>query len=180
MAKYTYALQNSSFFVCNPLRIELQGQEGKQLNDKIHQVSYKIQKDEPIQRLLESLEKDNEQRHQELLAYIQSLRSEAVANGEIGFTLSVIEKAQQVWEDLRTVFFSNKQCLEVPDACPGYRDNFMYTWSKGKQHLECEIFGNGEVEFFYRGNNDEIWGEDIKVGQEFSTAIIDKVALFAW
>lgn len=127
-----------------------------------------------------SLETDNQQRHQGLLSYIDSLRSEAVKSGETDFTVSVLEKALHVWEDLRAIFLSKNKCLEVPDACPGDKDNFMYVWSKGKQHLECEIFGNGEVEFFYRGNNDEIWGEDIKVGQEFSTAIIEKVALFTW
>ena len=117
--------------------------------------------------------------HQRLLDYIQSLRSEVNTSGETGFTLSVLEKADQVWKNLRSVFSSKNKCLEVPDACPGYNDNFMYTWSKGEHYLECEIFGSGEVEFFYRTNND-VWEEDIKIGQDFSTAIIEKVALFTW
>ena len=136
-------------------------------------------RDESIQRLLKSFEEDNQQRHQRLLDYIQSLRSEVNTSGETGFTLSVLEKADQVWKNLRSVFSSKNKCLEVPDACPGYNDNFMYTWSKGEHYLECEIFGSGEVEFFYRTNND-VWGEDIKIGQDFSTAIIEKVALFTW
>ena len=180
MATFTLATSNSSF-VRNPAKtpISLEGQEGKQLNYQINQVSDNIKSDESIQRLLKSFEEDNQQRHQRLLDYIQSLRSEVNTSGETGFTLSVLEKADQVWKNLRSVFSSKNKCLEVPDACPGYNDNFMYTWSKGEHYLECEIFGSGEVEFFYRTNND-VWGEDIKIGQDFSTAIIEKVALFTW
>lgn len=179
MVTITSPSRNTSF-VRHSIETPLEGQEGKQLKDKIYQVTYKIKKDEPIQRLLESYEKGNQQRHQELLDYIDSLRSEVLVSGETDFTVSVLEKALHVWEGLRAVFSSKNKCLEVPDAVKGDRDNFMYVWSRGKQHLECEIFGNGEVEFFYRGNNDEIWGEDIKVGQEFSATIIEKVALFTW
>ena len=180
MATFTLATPNSSF-VRNPAKtpISLEGQEGKQLNYQINQVSDNIKSDESIQRLLKTFEEDNQRRHQRLLDYIQSLRSEVNASGETEFTLSVLEKADQVWKDLRSVFSSKNKCLEVPDACPGYNDNFMYTWSKGEHYLECEIFGSGEVEFFYRTNND-VWGEDIKIGQDFSTAIIEKVALFTW
>lgn len=180
MATFILSPTNSSF-VRNSVKkaLSLEGQEGKELDRKIHEVSDKIKTDESIQRLLKSFEKDNQQKHQRLLDYIQSLRSEIVTSSETEFTLSVLEKAEQVWENLRSVFLSKDQCLEVPDACPGCQDNFMYAWSKGEHYLECEIFGTGEVEFFYR-NNDQVWGEDIKVGQEFSTAIIDKLVLFAW
>jgi hypothetical protein len=180
MATFTLATPNSSF-VRNPAKtaLSLEGLEGKQLSDQINQVSDNIKSDESIQRLLKTFEEDNQQRHQKLMDYIHSLRSEVNASCEPEFTLSVLKKAEQVWEELRSVFSSEKKCLEVPDACPGYNDNFMYTWSKGEHYLECEIFGSGELEFFYRTNND-VWGEDIKVGQEFSTAIIEKVALFTW
>ena len=43
-------------------------------------------RDESIQRLLKSFEEDNQQRHQRLLDYIQSLRSEVNTSGETGFT----------------------------------------------------------------------------------------------
>ncbi|MBW4426872.1 MAG: hypothetical protein KME50_21095 [Nostoc desertorum CM1-VF14] len=180
MATFTVGSPNSSFVRNFTNRTQqLQGKEGQQLNEKIVKVSHEIKAVESVQRLLESLEQDNQRRHQRLLDYIQSLRSEVVASTETEFTLSVLEKAEQTWENLRSVFLLKGQCLEVPDACPGCQDNLMYAWSKGEHYLECEIFGTGEVEFFYRNNN-ETWGEDIKVGQEFSTAIIDKVALFAW
>ncbi|WP_414528758.1 hypothetical protein [Nodularia chucula] len=180
MATFTFAPTNSSF-VRNLAKktLTLEGREGKQLSDQINQVTENLKSDESIQRLLNTFEEENQQRHQKLLDYIQSLHSEAIAGEETEFTLSVLKKAEQVWDNLRSVFSSQNKCLEVPDACPGYNDNFMYTWSKGEHYLECEIFGSGEVEFFYRTNND-VWGEDIKVGQEFSTAIIEKVALFTW
>lgn len=180
MATYNLAKPNG-LFVRNPAQIltPVEGKEGKQLNKKINQVSDQIKKDEPIQRLLKPYEEENKQKHLKLLDYIQSLRSEVIAGTETEFTLLVLETAQQVWEELRRIFSSQNKCLEVPDACPGYQDNFMYTWSKGEHYLECEIFGNGAVEFFYRNNND-VWGEDINIGQEFSIEIIEKVALFAW
>jgi len=175
MATFNLATPNS-LLIRNPSKIStpVEGKEGKQLSDKIEKI-----KDEPIQRLLKSCEEDNQQKHQKLLDYIQSLRSEVISGSETDFTLSVLENAERVWEKLREVFSSQSKCLEIPDACPGYNDNLMYAWSRGEHYLECEIFGSGEVEFFYRANN-EVWGEDIKLGQEFSTAIIEKIELFAW
>jgi len=175
MATFSLAAPND-LLVRNPLILTLvAGEEGKQLSDKIQ----KIKTDEPIQRLILTYEEDNQQKHQKLLDYIQSLRLEIISGLETEFTLSVLKNAEQVWKKMREIFSSQGKCLEIPDACPGYNDNLMYTWLRGEHYLECEIFGSGEVEFFYRANN-EVWGEDIKLGQEFSTAIIEKAALFAW
>lgn len=171
---------------------QLYGPEGQELTQKLNEVTQTIQKDEPIQRLLKSLKEVNERRHQDLQLYLDRLRAEARAatvpetNSEIAcdqseFTELVIDIAWQVWEKLRSYFLSNDLCLEVPDACPGQRNNFMYTWSKGEHYFECEIFGSKEVEFFYRNrNSNEVWGEDTTLGQEFSTTILDKARLFAW
>jgi hypothetical protein len=160
---------------------QLYGREGQQLTKKLDKVTQDIRKYEPIQRLLKDLEEVNEKRHQDLQIYLDSLRSEAKSTGESEFTELVIHMAWQVWERLRSHFLSNDLCLEVPDACPGQRDNFMYTWSKGEHYFECEIFGSGEVEFFYRNrNSSEVWGEDTTLEQEFSTNILDRAALFTW
>ena len=173
----TSTLPKSYFYRDFAREIQPESPEGKKISD----ISKRIREDEPIQRLLKSLEDDNLQRHQKLLNYIDSLRPEAIANHGSEFSLSVLKNACQVWENLRELFSSKHLYLEVPDACPGYRDNFMYNWSKGEHYLECEIFGGGEVEFFYRNDkNNEIWGEDITVDQGFSTTILNKVALFAW
>lgn len=129
---------------------------------------------------MKAYEEGNEKRHQELRRYLDSLHSEAKSTGEVEFTILVLNTAWQVWADLREYFLSKGLCLEVPDACPGQRDNFMYTWSKAEHYLECEILGSGEVEFFYRNRNSgEVWGEDTTLEQEFSTTVLDKAALFA-
>lgn len=159
----------------------LYGIEGQKLTQRLTEVTQILEKDESIQRLLKSLEEVNEKRHQELRLYLDSLRSEAKSTRGSEFTELVIDIAWEVWEKLRNHFHLIGWCLEVPDACPGQKDNFMYTWSKGEHYFECEIFGSKEVEFFYRNrNSSEVWGEDTTLEHEFSTAILVKAALFAW
>ena len=136
---------------------------------------------QPIQRLLESLEKENDKCHQGLQVYIDSLRPRAGSIREAEFTHKVLDVAWQVWNSLKKQLELQGSRLEVPDASPGHSDNFMYVWSRGSHYLECEVFGNGDVEFFYRNRKtNEVWGEDVRVEQEFSGAILDKAALFAW
>ncbi|MFN6540065.1 MAG: hypothetical protein RM021_027465 [Nostoc sp. EkiNYC01] len=135
----------------------------------------------PIQPLINQLDENSERRHQELKVYLDKLRPQANSTGIDGFTISVLDTAWQTWEKLKEYFSSKGLFLEVPDACPGQSDNFMYAWSKGEHYLECEIFGNKELEFFYQNRNtSEIWGEDTTLEQEFSAAVLEKVALFAW
>lgn len=139
------------------------------------------QNSSPIQRLLKKLDENSERRHQELKAYLDTLRPQANSTGIDGFTISVLDTAWQTWEKLKEYFLLKGLCLEVPDACPGQSDNFMYAWSKGEHYLECEIFGNKALEFFYQNRNtNEVWGEDTTLEQEFSAAVLEKVALFAW
>jgi hypothetical protein len=124
---------------------------------------------------------DNEylQRCQRLQEYLDSLKEEIRVVGETEFSEKVLNLSWLVWEALKSSFDSRGQRLNVPDACPGLKDNFMYTWSKSEHYLECEIFGNGEIEFFYRHRNTgEVWGEDTTLEQGFSTDILDKAALF--
>ncbi|MBD1929794.1 hypothetical protein H6F74_26690 [Trichocoleus sp. FACHB-90] len=159
------------------------GIEGQALVKKLIKVNPKVTQDEPIKRLLQSLEwniqKHQEERQEELQHYLDSLRLEARATEEAEFTVSVINTAWQVWEKLRKHFLKQSLCLEVPDACPGKSDNFMYTWSRGEHYFECEIFGNSEVEFFYRNrNSSELWGEDTTLEKEFSTDIFAKASIF--
>lgn len=159
---------------------QLYGPDGQKLTQRLEEVTQAIRRDEPIQRFLKSLQGVNEKRHQGLRLYLDSLYSEARSTGESEFTSLVIDIAWQVWERLRNYFLVNGLYLEVPDACPGKKDNFMYSWSRGEHYFECEIFGSGEVEFFYRNrNNSEVWGEDTTLEQEFSKAVLEKAALFS-
>jgi hypothetical protein len=114
-----------------------------------------------------------------LKSYIDSLKDEVRKEEAPEFTEKVLNLSWSVWEALKTLFEKTKElCLEVPDACPGSKDNFMYTWSKSEHYLECEIFGTGEVEFFYRNRNGENWGEDTTIERGFSANILQFLTLF--
>lgn len=182
MATFKPIAASPGSFVRKPkMSPQLEGLEGKELNQKLSEVSQAIRRDEPIQRLLRVLEEGNKKRHQELRHYLDSLHFEVESTGQDEFTILVLDIAWQVWTGLREYFLSKGLCLEVPDACPGQKDNFMYTWSKAEHYLECEIFGSGEVEFFYRNRNSrEVWGEDTTLEQKFSATILDKATLFVW
>lgn len=181
MPTYTASSLPSSFLHKNNPLQQLEGNEGKELNKRIEDVAKEIQKDAPIQRLLHEFDEASKRRHQGLRIYIDSLRPQVNSTGIDGFTISVLDTAWQMWEKLKEYFSFNGLSLEVPDACPGESDNFMYTWSKGEHYLECEIFGNKEIEFFYQNRNTrEVWGEDTSLEQEFSAAVLEKAALFAW
>lgn len=120
-----------------------------------------------------------QQRYQNLRVYLDSLKKEARVTGETEFSERVLNLSWSVWERLTSLFQARGLWLEVPDACPGSKNNFMYTWSKSEYYLECEIFGTGEIEFFYRNRNTgEVWGEDTTLDQGFSGDILDKASLF--
>lgn len=120
-----------------------------------------------------------QQRYENLRVYLDSLKNEARVTGETEFSERVLNLSWSVWERLTSLFQARGQWLEVPDACPGSKNNFMYTWSKSEHYLECEIFGTGEIEFFYRNRNTgEVWGEDTTLDLGFSGDILDKASLF--
>ena len=151
---------------------QLQGDDGKAITQKIDNIT----KDKPIERWMQSLVNENKKSHNKLVNYVNTLRLET---GEEKISLTLLDNALLVWQKLRE-HFSDK-CLEIPDACPGHRSNFMYTWSTGEHYLECEIFVNGDVEFFYKNKKTrEIWGEDNSIDCRFSRDIWDKLELFSW
>lgn len=129
-------------------------------------------------KILEAV-KHQQKKIEELELYLNSLRNELRRTKNTNFSERVLDLSWLVWETLKTQFVVKGLYLEVPDACPGSRDNFMYTWSRSEHYLECEIFATGEVEFFYRNRSTgEVWGEDTTLEQGFSTDILDKVSLF--
>ncbi|MEG4084623.1 hypothetical protein [Microcoleus sp. POL10_C6] len=135
-----------------------------------------------LPRIHKKIEAKNYQRQraQRLRLYLDSLKSEVKEEIDAGFTEGVLNLSWFVWEALKRFFEETGLCLEVPDACPGLRDNFMYTWSKSEHYLECEIFGSGEIEFFYRNRNTgEVWGEDTTLEQGFSANILNKGSFFS-
>lgn len=159
----------------------LEGREGQRLNEQNFSIAQSIQGVETIRRLLLSYEQRYENQHQHLLGYLGELRVEAKSSGEVEFSVTVIDLAEKVWLSLKNHFRSQGKCLEVPDACPGSNDDFMYVWSKAEHYFECEIFGDGAVEFFYRNRSTgDNWGEDTTLEHGLSTTILAKAALFTW
>lgn len=161
---------------------ELYGSAGQALTKKLKEVSQVFQ-DEPIQRLLKSWLEEYNERQQILLQYLNALSIET-QDEKCEFTQVVIEMAGQIWEKLQTYFYAKGRSLDIPDACPGSHDNFMFTWSKREHYFECEIFDSGEVEFFYRNRQTgQNWGEDTTLEELVSTippSIVEKITLFTW
>lgn len=158
---------------------ELQGEESKHLKQLLEEIqnSWK-DTDLIIQRVLDN---ERENRVGELYAYlhqVQNAVSTTVDDKETLFNL--LKFSKEVWRILDNYFRARSLNLQVPDACIGNSNQFMYTWIKGDHYLECEIFSSGEVEFFYKQKSSgTIWGEDTKIEHEFSTDILEKVQIFA-
>lgn len=134
-----------------------------------------------LPRIHKKIEATNHQRQrsQGLRLYLESLKNEVREARDANFSERVLNLSWSVWKALKSLFEAKGECLEVPDACPGSKDNFMYTWSESQHYLECEIFATGEIEFFYRNRNTgEVWGEDTTLEQGFSTDILDKASFF--
>ncbi|WP_293156983.1 MULTISPECIES: hypothetical protein [unclassified Microcoleus] len=123
--------------------------------------------------------KHQRQRCQGLRLYLDSLKNEVREARDANFSERVLNLSWYVWNALKSLFEATGRCLEVPDACPGSKDNFMYTWSESEHYLECEIFATGEIEFFYRNRQTgEVWGEDTTLEQGFSADILEKASFF--
>jgi hypothetical protein len=162
---------------------ELYGESNARLIFKrIDEATQSLQSTESIKRfiqLYQSLESAHFKRNESLDHYMGSLRSEATSIHDSEFTIFLIDYSWKIWQKLSSIFSKQGFYLSVPDACPGQNNNFMYTWSKDEHYLECEVFGSGEVEFFYKNRaTDDVWGEDTVLEDEFSSNILDKVALF--
>jgi hypothetical protein len=114
-------------------------------------------------------------------SYIELLKREVKENQNTGFTEQVLDLSYVIWQKLKNLFEETKDLtLETPTACPGSKDNFMYTWTKMEHYLECEIFGSGEIEFFYRNRKTgENWGKDTTLEEGFSKDILHYLTLFA-
>ncbi|WP_293330940.1 hypothetical protein [Microcoleus sp. CAWBG58] len=151
-----------------------QERRGKFLSPRITDLSNYL----PIDKKSEAT-KHQRQRCQGLRLYLDSLKNEVREARDANFSERVLNLSWSVWKALKSLFEARGRCLEVPDACPGSKDNFMYTWSESEHYLECEIFGTGEIEFFYRNRKTgEVWGEDTTLEQGFSTDILEKASFF--
>jgi hypothetical protein len=96
-------------------------------------------------------------------------------------TTELAKLCEQVWFGLVA---THDRPFPLPAICPGDANNLMYTWNHGEHYLECEIFEQGEIEFFYRNRHTgETWGEDLTAASlltrnPFSQEVLQKTSLF--
>lgn len=161
-----YNLAQSVGHQANFIKTDPQERRGRFLSPPITDLSNNL----PIHKKSEATK---------LRLYLDSLKNEVREARDANFSERVLNLSWSVWKALKSLFEATGRCLEVPDACPGSKDNFMYTWSESEHYLECEIFATGEIEFFYRNRKTgEVWGEDTTLEQGFSTDILEKASFF--
>jgi len=90
-----------------------------------------------------------------MIKYLNGLLNEANPNSN--FTKNAIHNTIKTWENINLHFSGLGKQIKVPNACPGENDNILIVWSQDSFYLECEVFGNGKREYFFRerlsGNN---------------------------
>lgn len=122
---------------------------------------------------------ETEDHHQGLLHYLDSLAHEAT-RPDSRFSLEAVENAWFVWQTLRDFFGDQDAYLAVPNACPGEDDNVLFSWDSTRFYAECEIFGDGRVEYFYRNKETEAFdSEEVDVTSSCPENVMDWLSHFA-
>lgn len=102
----------------------------------------------------------NTKRYEKLLVYMEKAKQGGISNEILDISLDTL---------CMLIDFINSKGLSlyIPNACPGENDNFMYVWSDDQHYLECEIFTNKIVEFFYKNKvNNTVWGIDVYLNKD--------------
>lgn len=127
-----------------------------------------------------SWEKSWELRARGLLDYFDRLAVESAEAGAL-FTKSAVDNSWRCWHQVSRKFeetFGLK--LQVPNACPGDNDNVLLSWDDGKLHVECEVFGDGRVEFFKSDRSTEAFdGVDAEIDDPIAKQVLDWLTHFA-
>lgn len=89
----------------------------------------------------------------------------------------IASAARRAWEIL---FEATGYALPIPAACTGPDGKLLYSWDKGRHHLELELIPGQPAEFFYRDRQTgDLWGEDYDLTQALSADAIQKLKLLA-
>jgi hypothetical protein len=104
-----------------------------------------------------------------LRPYIDSLKAEFPGREEF------LDYCWDAWEYLSGRL--SPKTLEVPDACIGNASGFMYTWRKDNFYLECEIFEDRTIEFFYKQKT-EIDYEEWALGKDLPSIMVKRLMYF--
>lgn len=187
MAKYTNSSISKSRVLNHESLFLSRGREGEEIDNRLKEIllnkkssvinifstGEKIyeQSIEPIYRLIEDFENNSRIRGEQLRKYLDA----------VGKSENIADYAWDVWQWVKCIFDDAGLCLEVPDASLGEAETLMYTWSKGEHYLECEIFSDKQIEFFYRNRDSgELWGEDTTLEHHISPEAVERLSLFAW
>lgn len=127
--------------------------------------------------LIDSVTIEYDRNCKKLKEYIDGINHRIYKKEEREVSKYTLDTSWIVWKKLQHLC-NSVGVLTVPSACLGSDDNFMYTWSNSEHYMECEVFGNGAIEFFYRNDsNGETWGEDVYLDRGFEE-ILEKISLF--
>ena len=89
------------------------------------------------------------------------------------------ETASYAWVAWLDVRKATGFSLPVPAACTGPDGKLLYTWDRGRHHLELEIIPGQAAEFFYRDRETgELWGEDYTIGGPVPAGAVQRLHLF--
>jgi hypothetical protein len=89
------------------------------------------------------------------------------------------EMAHRAWRAWCQAWAASGFRLGVPDACSGPDGQLLYTWDRGRHHLEVELVPGGPDEFFYRDRESGwIAGTDRDPGGPLPAAALDLIARF--
>lgn len=110
-----------------------------------------------------------------LIEHLNYLRS--VSSG--ARSLISPETAKQAMLAWCTMWEATGFALPIPDACTGPDGKMLYSWDRGKDHLELEIIPGQASEFFYRDRESGyLWGEDYIIGEPLSQEALKRIKLF--
>jgi hypothetical protein len=83
----------------------------------------------------------DQDRNRKLIAYLNDCaRRGAIPQG-------MAARAWWIWSQIAA---SMSFVVPVPNASPGGEQQILYSWDRDNHHLECEVFPDGRVEWFYR------------------------------
>lgn len=91
----------------------------------------------------------------------------------------IVELSMEVLRGLTEVMGILNLTLAVPNACPGENNNFMFVWDSNLHYLECEVFINGVVEFFYKDRTSGfVWGLDLPGDEDNLHELMARLLMF--
>jgi hypothetical protein len=110
-------------------------------------------------------------RHALHLAWLDEVSS----GPDASISSRVAAVARAAWESVREASAGR---MPVPAACTGPDGEMLYSWDRGRHHLEVEILPDGPAEWFHREEAVASWLEEWAPGSPLPAAVIEALHLF--